>query len=143
YDDLLSDIFLRIFSVSPPMLNLGVGSGSQGYQTAEIITRLEKVLLNKKPDLVLVPGDTNSALASALAAVKLRIRVAHIEAGARSYNMEMQEEINRRVIDHISAMLFPVSAECSNHLAQENVLGRVILSGDTMFEIYQKSFGRI
>src|SRR5437870_11143386 len=89
YDDLLSDIFFRIFSVSPPMLNLGVGSGSQGYQTAEIITRLEKVLLNKKPDLVLVPGDTNSALASALAAVKLHIRVAHIEAGARSYNMEM------------------------------------------------------
>ena len=139
YDKLMSDIFFKIFSIPYPKANLGVGSGSQGYQVGEIIIKLEKALLESEPDAVIVPGDTNSALASAIITAKLRIPLIHIEAGARCYDMSMQEEINRRIIDHISSMLFCVSKNCVNNLRQENVPGKIIFSGDTMYEVYKMS----
>jgi UDP-GlcNAc3NAcA epimerase len=143
YDLEMSDVFFEIFSIPPPTTNLNVGSGSDGYQTGEIIIRLEKFLSNNPPSLVIVPGDTNSALGAALAAVKLRIPTTHLEAGARSSNMKMQEEVNRRAIDHISSGLFAVSPTCLRNLSEEKVPGRATLSGDTMFEIFEKSKKRI
>lgn len=143
YDSNLSDVFFENFAIPEPVVNLGVGSGTQGYQTGEIILRFERYLLGERPDLVVIPGDTNSALASAIATVKSRIPLIHIEAGARSYDMMMQEEINRRVIDHISTLLFAVSRNCKENLLRENVLGEVIISGDTMYDFYKQSLPKI
>ncbi|MGB9622953.1 MAG: UDP-N-acetyl glucosamine 2-epimerase, partial [Candidatus Bathyarchaeia archaeon] len=109
YDYNLSKTFFDELNLPDPYINLDVGSGSHAYQTAEIMLRLENVLMDLKPCLVVVPGDTNSALAGALTAVKLGIKVAHVEAGARSYDTSMPEEINRRLVDHISSILFTVS----------------------------------
>jgi len=139
YEYLMSDVFFEELTIPKPVANLGVGSGSHGYQVGEIIVRLEKILLERRYDLVLVPGDTNSALASAIAAVKAGVSVAHIEAGARSYDMRLQEEINRRLIDHVSTLLFAVSENCVRNLEKESVLGRIVFSGDTMYEIYMQA----
>jgi len=136
YDYSLSKTFFSELNLPDPYVNLGVGSGSHAYQTAEIMLRLEKTLVNLKPNLVIVPGDTNSALAGALTPVKLGIKVAHVEAGARSYDMSMPEEINRRVVDHISSLLFAVSERCVKNLEKEMVLGRIYLTGDTMFDAF-------
>lgn len=136
YDYKMSKVFFEEFSIPDPYCNLNVGSGSHAYQTAKIIQELEGVLLRLKPDIVLVPGDTNSALASALTSVKLGIPIAHVESGARSYDMTMAEEINRRIIDHISTALFAVSSNCASNLKKESVLGRIIYSGDTMYDVY-------
>lgn len=143
YDYDMSDVFFEDFSVSKPAVNLGIGSGTHGYQTGETILRLEKFLSEERPDLVLVPGDTNSALGAAIAAAKMHIPLAHIEAGARSFNMGMQEEINRRIIDHVSSLLFAVSDKCEENLSRESVLGEVIISGDTMYDIYRESLPKI
>jgi len=136
YDYSLSKIFFEETGLPEPYANLEVGSGSHAYQTGEMILRLEKVLMNLKPSIVVVPGDTNSALAGALVAVKMGIKVAHVESGARSYDMTMPEEINRRVVDHISMFLFSVSELCSKNLEREAVMGRVYLTGDTMFDSF-------
>ena len=138
YDYKLSKIFFEEMDLPEPYVNLEVGSGSHAYQTGETMLRLEKVLMDLKPSLVLVPGDTNSALAGALVAVKMGIKVAHVEAGARSYDMSMPEEINRRIIDHISSVLFAVSEGCVKNLKKETVLGRIYLTGDTMFDVFLK-----
>jgi UDP-N-acetylglucosamine 2-epimerase (non-hydrolysing) len=138
YDYNLSKTFFNELNLPDPYVNLGVGSGSHAYQTAEIMLRLEKALVELKPNLVMVPGDTNSALAGALTPVKLGIKVAHVEAGARSYDMSMPEEINRRVIDHISQFLFAVSERCVKNLEKETVLGKIYLTGDTMFDVFLK-----
>jgi len=138
YDYNLSKTFFNELNLPDPYVNLGVGSGSHAYQTAEMILRLEKALVGLRPDLVMVPGDTNSALAGALTSVKLGIKVAHVEAGARSYDMSMPEEINRRVIDHISSLLFATSERCVKNLEKEMVLGRTYLTGDTMFDVFLK-----
>jgi len=143
YDALMSDIFFDVFSIPRPKINLNVGSGSHGYQVGEIIIRLEESLIESRPDIVIVPGDTNSALASAIIASKLRIPLAHVEAGARCYDMSMQEEINRRLIDHASSLLFAVSQNCVKNLKKEDVLGKVIFSGDTMSEVYEISLAKI
>jgi UDP-N-acetylglucosamine 2-epimerase len=143
YDYDMSDVFFENFSVRRPVVNLGIGSGTHGYQTGETILRLERFLGEERPDLVLVPGDTNSALGAAIAAAKMHIPLAHIEAGARSYSMEMQEEINRRIIDHVSSLLFAVSDKCKENLSRESVLGEVIISGDTMYDIYKQSLPKI
>lgn len=134
--------FLNFF-ISKPNVNLAVGSGSQGYQVGEMIVRLEKVLMKDEPNIVIVPGDTNSALASAIIVAKLRMPLAHVEAGARCYDMNMQEEINRRLIDHVSSFLFAASQNCVNNLIQENVLGKIVFSGDTMYEVYEMSYKKI
>jgi UDP-N-acetylglucosamine 2-epimerase (non-hydrolysing) len=136
YDYEMSKVFFDQFNLPDPIINLNVGSGSHAIQTAEIITKLEKVLIKNRPDCIIVPGDTNSALASALTSVKLGITVAHVEAGARSYDMSMAEEINRRVIDTISYILFAVSDVCASILKNENVPGRIFISGDTMYDVF-------
>ena len=136
YDYELSQVFIEEFNLPEPTVNLEVGSGSHAYQTGEIMLRLEKYLLRDKPSLVLVPGDTNSALAGALTSVKLGIPIAHVEAGARCYDMSMAEEVNRRLIDHCSKILFAPTLNCKRNLEKESVLGEIHLTGDTMYDVF-------
>lgn len=133
YDRLMSEEFFKEFDF-PEAENLEVRSRSHAHQTGKIMMRLERVLKRRRPRMVLVPGDTNSALASALTATKLNIPVAHMEAGARSYDMTMPEEVNRRLIDHCSQFLFAVSLNCMRNLRAEGLTG--IFTGDTMHEVF-------
>jgi UDP-N-acetylglucosamine 2-epimerase (non-hydrolysing) len=141
YDYEMSKIFFNELDLPEPVTNIGVGSGSHGAQTGRMLIELEKVFLSLKPDLVLVPGDTNSTLAAAIAAVKLQIPVAHIESGARSFDMTMPEEVNRRLTDHCSTILFTVSENCSKNLKTEGIPSeRIVLVGDTMYESIKLHF---
>jgi UDP-N-acetylglucosamine 2-epimerase (non-hydrolysing) len=126
YDYELSQVFIEEFDLPEPNVNLEVGSGSHAYQTGEIMLRLEKYLLKDNPSLVLVPGDTNSALAGALTSVKLGIPTAHVEAGARCYDMTMAEEVNRRLVDHCSKILFAPTQNCKRNLEKNPSWGRYI-----------------
>ncbi len=119
YDEKLSDIFFRQMGIPSPHVNLEVGSGSHASQTAEILKRVEPVLLERKPDLVLVVGDVNSTIAVSLAAVKLGVRVAHVEAGLRSFDRSMPEEINRILTDAIADYLFVTEEDAIEHLLKE------------------------
>lgn len=111
YDPNMSDVFIRELGIPEPDYNLGVGSGSHGKQTASMLSGIEEILLTEKPDWLVVYGDTNSTLAAAIAGSKIHVPVAHIEAGLRSYNKQMPEEINRILCDHVSTLLFsPTSA---------------------------------
>lgn len=130
YDANMSGSFFAELELSAPEYELGVGSGSHAEQTARILTGTEDVLRDLRPDLVLVRGDTNSTLAAALAAVKLGIPVAHVEAGVRSYNRAMPEEINRLVVDRISSLLFCPTAGAVDILKQEGIGLGVHLTGD-------------
>jgi UDP-N-acetylglucosamine 2-epimerase (non-hydrolysing) len=119
YDEKLSDIFFRQMGIPAPHVNLEVGSGSHAAQTAEILKRIEPVLLERKPELVLVVGDVNSTIAVSLAAAKLGIRVAHVEAGLRSFDRTMPEEINRVLTDAIADYLFVTEEDGVKHLLRE------------------------
>jgi UDP-N-acetylglucosamine 2-epimerase (non-hydrolysing) len=119
YDDQLSDIFFRQMGIPAPDVNLAVGSGSHAAQTAEVLKRVEPVLLAHEPDLVLVVGDVNSTIAVSLAAVKLGIPVAHVEAGLRSFDRSMPEEINRVLTDAIADYLFVTEEDAIEHLLKE------------------------
>jgi UDP-GlcNAc3NAcA epimerase len=111
YDPNMSDVFIRELGIPEPDYNLGVGSGSHGRQTASMLAGIEEILITEKPDWLVVYGDTNSTLAAAIAGSKIHVPVAHIEAGLRSYNKQMPEEINRILCDHVSTLLFsPTSA---------------------------------
>ncbi len=119
YDFEMSQVFFEELALKLPEYNLEVGSGRHGFQTGEIIKRVEEVLLREKPDVVMVYGDTNSTLGGALASVKLNIPVAHVESGLRSYNKKMPEEINRLMTDHISEILFCPTVYSVNNLKKE------------------------
>ena len=136
YDFEMSRIFFDEFQLPDAVVNLEVGSGTHAWQTAQIMIRLEKILKSKQPDLIIVPGDTNSTLAGALTAAKMHIPVAHMEAGARSYDMNMPEEINRRLTDHCSSLLFAPTENCVKNLLKEGINENSIhQTGDTMYDV--------
>ncbi len=139
YDYRMSQVFFEHLNLPQPDVNLEVGSGAHGAQTSEMLARLERVLIDLQPDLVIVRGDTNSTLAGALAAAKLAIPLVHIEAGERSYNKRMPEEINRLVADRLSDLLFCVTHTAVRHLASEGIVGGVYYSGDVMLDALQQN----
>ena len=135
YDANMSDVFFDEMKIPKPDYFLGIGGKSHGAMTGQMIEKIEEVLLNEKPDWVLVYGDTNSTLAGAIAASKLHIKVAHIEAGLRSFNMKMPEEVNRILTDRISSILFCPTQTAIDNLQSEGVdkwNTQVELSGDVM-----------
>ena len=134
YDYGMSQVFFEELNIPAPAVNLGVGSGSHGWQTGQMLMRIEEVLLTQRPDWVLVYGDTNSTLAGALATCKLRIPLAHVEAGLRSFNREMPEEHNRVLTDHCSDLLLCPTQTAVENLAQEGIAKGVHLVGDTMYD---------
>lgn len=136
YDHKMSQIFFNELNIQKPDLNLNIKPKSSSQQLGEIIMKLEKPLSRIDPDVVIVPGDTKSALGAALSANHLGIKLAHIEAGARSMEYYMEEEINRRLIDHCSNFLFAPTKNCLKNLQKESVLGKIFYSGDTMYDIF-------
>jgi UDP-GlcNAc3NAcA epimerase len=135
YDYQMSGVFFHELGLPEPAHHLAVGSGSHGAQTGEMLKRVEAVLLQEKPDLILVYGDTNSTLAGALAAAKLHVLVAHVEAGLRSFNQRMPEEVNRVLTDHLACWLFCPSEQAVQNLAQEGIRKGVHLVGDVMYDV--------
>ena len=135
YDFEMSKIFFNELSLPDPLYNLNVGSGSHATQTARLMTRVEKVITKLQPDVVVVFGDANTTLAGGLAAVKMHVPVCHVEAGLRSYDMGMPEEVNRILTDHCSQMLCAPTEEAVKNLKREGFgEDSVLLSGDTMFD---------
>lgn len=135
YDINMSDIFFKEMGVESADYNLGVGSGLHGFQTGEMLKEIEQIIIKFEPDVVLVPGDTNSTISGALAAAKLHVKVAHLEAGLRSFNKMMPEEINRVLTDHCSDMLFCPTHIAVTNLKNEGITNNVFKTGDTMYEI--------
>ena len=138
YDYELSKTFFESLNIPEPHYFLNIGSGSQGYQVGEGVKRVEEALLKVRPDIVVVYGDTNSTLAGALAAVKAGFKVAHVESGLRCYDMRMPEEVNRRVVDHVSSYLFAPTMTAVENLRSEHVLGRIYLTGDVHVDMLRR-----
>jgi UDP-GlcNAc3NAcA epimerase len=141
YDENLSEIFFRELEVPQPRHQLGVGSGRHGAQTGRMLEMIEEVLCGERPSLLLVYGDTNSTLAGALAAAKMHVPVAHVEAGLRSFNRRMPEEVNRVLTDHVSRWLFAPTEAAVSCLRREGVADGVHLVGDVMYDAALR-FGR-
>lgn len=138
YDPELSSVFFDELGIPKPSHELKIGSGSHGDQTGRMLSGVESVLVATKPDWVLVYGDTNSTIAGALAAAKLHIPVAHVEAGLRSHNRRMPEEINRVVTDHLSSALFTPSPLAGENLASEGITKNVFCVGDVMYDVVRR-----
>jgi len=143
YDFKMSRLFFQELKIPKSDYNLKVGSGSHAWQTAKIMERLEPVILKEKPDLVIVVGDVNSTLAGALVAAKLHIPIAHIEAGLRSFDISMPEEINRKVVDHLSQFLFCPTKKAVDNLKKEGIKKGVYNVGDIMYDIFLKKIKEI
>ena len=136
FDANMSDVFFDELGMAAPTYHLAINGGGHGDMTGRMLIEIEKVLLAEKPDVVLVYGDTNSTLAGALAAAKLHIPVAHVEAGLRSFNMRMPEEINRILTDRVSTWLFAPTVEAVDNLAREGVEAAKVLNvGDVMLDV--------
>jgi UDP-N-acetylglucosamine 2-epimerase len=138
FDDAMSGAFFRELGIPKPRIHLGLSGGSHGAMTGSMLAAIEKSLVRVRPDIVLVLGDTNSTLAGALAAAKLHIPVAHIEAGLRSFDMRMPEEVNRRLTDHMSSLLFCPTRLAARNLAQEGIREGVHIVGDVMTDVLRK-----
>jgi UDP-N-acetylglucosamine 2-epimerase (non-hydrolysing) len=139
YDYAMSAVFFEQLEIPEPHYNLGVGSASHAKQTGEMLIRIEETLLEEHPDCVLVYGDTNSTLAGALAAVKLHLPVAHVEAGLRSFNRSMPEEINRVLTDHVANLLYCPTETARGNLLREGIAGSVFNFGDVMYDAVLQS----
>jgi len=139
YDDEMSELFFRQLHIPAPDQNLEVGSGTHGAQTGAMLAGIESVALEQKPDWVMVYGDTNSTLAGALVGAKLHIPVAHVEAGLRSYDRRMPEEVNRVVADHLSGLLLCPTESAKQNLAREGITEGVHVVGDVMFDAFQQN----
>lgn len=135
YDAAMSDVFFADLSIPQPDVHLGVGSGGHGAQTGAMLAALEPVMLEHNPDWVLVYGDTNSTLAGAVAAVKLHLPLAHLEAGLRSFNRRMPEEHNRILTDHAADLCLAPTQVAMDHLAHEGLSSRAVLVGDVMTDV--------
>ena len=143
YDASMSDVFFEELDIPRPDRSLGVGSGTHAVQTARMLVRLEAALVEEAPDAVLVYGDTNSTLAGALAAAKLHVPVAHVEAGLRSFNRAMPEEVNRVLTDHVSELLLaPTGTAVQNLLGEGIEPGRIERVGDVMYDAALHYAGR-
>lgn len=144
YSDNMSSGFFKELSIPRPDINLSVGSATGVRQMILILERLEKVLLKNEPDLVMVFGDVNSTLACALAAAKLKIKIAHVESGLRSFDITMPEEINRLLTDHLSDILFTTCVSANKNLAREGVdKKKIFFVGNTMIDSLMQNEGRI
>jgi UDP-GlcNAc3NAcA epimerase len=145
YDAGMSEVFFEELSIPAPDFNLGIGSASHAVQTGEMLKALEPVLTGLQPDWVLLYGDTNSTLAGAVVSSKLLIPTAHVEAGLRSFNRRMPEEINRIATDHLSDLLLCPTPAAMENLRTEGLIGRAVWTGDVMYDAvlaFQKAAGR-
>ena len=139
YDDVMSSVFFRELDIPAPDINLGVGSGSHAEQTAQVMLRLEPIILEKRPDWVLVYGDVNSTVAAALVCAKIGVAVTHVEAGLRSYDRTMPEEINRVLTDHVADLLLTPSEDANENLKREGLdSGRIQRVGNVMIDTLVK-----
>jgi UDP-GlcNAc3NAcA epimerase len=146
FDSNMSEIFFKELDIRKPDYNLGIGGGTHGQNTGRMIEAIEGVIIQEKPDWVLVYGDTDSTLAGALAAVKLHVKLAHVEAGLRSFNRKMPEEVNRILTDHASNLLFAPTLKAVKNLEKEGIIKDAIhLVGDVMYDVkefYKSRFRR-
>jgi len=139
FDDNMSKVFFDDLNIPKPNIHLGIGGGSHAEQTGQMLIEIEKVLISEKPDWCIVFGDTNSTISGALAAAKLHIPVAHVEAGLRSFNKNMPEEINRILCDHISDALFCPTNNAAELLKSEGITRGVHIVGDVMADVFKRS----
>jgi UDP-GlcNAc3NAcA epimerase len=142
YDDNMSSVFFSDLGIPEPEMNLGVGGGSHAEMTGQMLIKLEQAMMEVKPDWVLVFGDTNSTIAAALAAAKIHIPVAHIEAGLRSYDRKMPEEVNRVMTDHLSNLLLSPTQVAVDNLKKEGITNGVKLVGDVRVDVVLDTIAR-
>ena len=142
YDENMSSVFFSDLGIPEPDVNLGVGGGGHGQMTGQMLMKMEAAMLEYAPDWVVVFGDTNSTIAGGLAAAKLHLPVAHIEAGLRSYDRKMPEEVNRVLTDHLSTLLFAPTAAAVENLAKEGITEGVKMVGDVRVDVVMQTVDR-